>query len=147
MPNSLQIRAESHERLAKLIQLEAAAVIARWAQRAAEEQRAARRVHHDALLDHLPAFLAALAASLAAVEEDKTLQHRLPAFQHGEQRWHSGWSLPEVVRDYQILRTVVMEFLGEAFHHSLQLREVLAVNQAFDEAIAASVGMYVASRE
>jgi signal transduction histidine kinase len=147
MPQTRAIRAEPHERLAILIHRESLALVERWARRATDEDSAARRVHHQSLLDHLPAFLTAVAASLGAVEEDQTLQHRLPAFRHGEQRWQLGWSLPELVRDYQILRMVVLEFLDETFKRPLQIREILALNLAFDEAIAASVGTYVANRE
>jgi signal transduction histidine kinase len=42
---------------------------------------------------------------------------------------------------------VVLEFLDEALKRPLLLREILALNLAFDEAIAASVGMYVSNRE
>jgi signal transduction histidine kinase len=147
MPLSQTIRAEPHTRLAVVIHQEAATLVERWARLAVAEQQVACRVHHETLLNHLPAFLMALAASLGEVEEDKTVQHRLPAFQHGEQRWENGWSLPDVVRDYQILRMVVLEFLDETLQRPLQAREILALNLAFDEAIAASVGMYVANRE
>src|ERR1700676_3852770 len=113
MPQTRAIRSESHERLAILIHRDSLALVEQWARRAAEEEPTARRVHHETLLDHLPAFLTALAASLGEVDEDKTLQHRAPAFQHGEQRWQNGWSLPDLVRDYQILRMVVLEYLDE----------------------------------
>jgi signal transduction histidine kinase len=147
MPDSRAIRTERHERLAQLIRRDAAVVIDQWTRRAAEEQPAARRVHLDALLDHLPAFLAALADSLEEIEDDRAQQHRVPALRHGEQRWETGWSLPELVRDFQLLRTVVLEELDRALDRPLMLREVLALNLAFDEAIAASTGMYVASRD
>src|SRR5262249_55060623 len=106
-----------------------------------------RRVHGETLRDHLPAFLKVLADSLDTIDEDKAQQHRLPAFRHGEERWENGWSLPELVRDYQLLRTVLLEHLDQVFDRPLKLREVLVLNLAFDEAIAASAGMYVASRE
>src|SRR5258708_2532154 len=116
MSHSSVIRAESHVLVATVIQHAIAVLVERWARRATEEQQVARRVHHETLLNHLPAFLTALAASLGEVEEDKTLQHRAPAFQHGEQRWQNGWSLPDLVRDYQILRMVVLEYLDEGLN-------------------------------
>src|SRR5262249_11028176 len=69
------------------------------------------------------------------------------AVEHGEQRWEAGWSLPEVVRDYQILRLVIFDHLGQTLHRPLRYREMMAVGLALDEAITASVGMYVANRE
>jgi signal transduction histidine kinase/ActR/RegA family two-component response regulator len=71
----------------------------------------------------------------------------LPATVHGEQRWQTGWSLAEVVRDYQILRLVILDFLEENLSRPLGYREVLAIGLALDEAIAASVVMYVKGSE
>src|SRR5207249_2710456 len=130
-----------------LIQRDVGILIERWAHRAVAEQPEARRAHHAVLLDDLPNFLRALAQSLAEASPEKTNGHRSPASRHGAQRWQNGWSLTELIRDYQLLRTVTLEYLDEALEQPLRLREVLALNLAFDEAIAASVSMYVASRE
>jgi signal transduction histidine kinase/ActR/RegA family two-component response regulator len=70
----------------------------------------------------------------------------LPASRHGETRWEAGWSLPEVVRDYQILRLVILDFLEETLRRPMDGREILAIGLALDEAIAASVVMYVKGR-
>jgi signal transduction histidine kinase len=147
MLNAQAIRLERHQRVAELIRRDAALITERWTARARSEQPQQTHLRHDLLLDHLPAFLEGLAESLEATDEDIALRHQLPAFQHGEQRWDNGWSLPEVIRDYQILRTVLIEFLDEALKGHLRLREVLAVDQALDEAIAASVGMFMAHRD
>ncbi|HYT91942.1 MAG TPA: ATP-binding protein [Gemmataceae bacterium] len=147
MPHSRTIRLERHERIGQVIQSDVVVLVNRWSRRAVEEQPDARRVHHAVLLNQLPAFLWALGSSLSESAEDKVGKHQIPAIQHGEQRWESGWSLPELIRDYQLLRTVVIEYLGEVLDRPLLTREILAINLAFDESIAASVGMYVASRE
>jgi signal transduction histidine kinase len=145
--NSQQIRAERHPQIGIIIQRDAGCVIERWTQRAIAEQPNAKRVHHDDLLDQLRTFLLALGTSLADSDEAETLCHRLPAIEHGEQRWRTGWSLTEVVRDYQLLRLVLIEYLEEALQRPLSRREIMAVGLALDEAIAASVGMYVKYRE
>jgi signal transduction histidine kinase len=54
--------------------------------------------------------------------------------------------LSEVVRDYQILRYVMVEYLEEALDRPLQGREVMALGLALDEAISASVDAYVQNR-
>jgi signal transduction histidine kinase/ActR/RegA family two-component response regulator len=141
------IRAEPHVTVGELIQRDAAIVIERWARRAAEEQTQAKRVHHDALLDHLPTFLEALGRSLAESGAAETSQHRPAAGRHGAQRWETGWSLREVVRDYQILRLVLVQYLEESLNRPLTSREAMAVGLALDEAIAASVNAYVRERE
>jgi signal transduction histidine kinase len=74
-------------------------------------------------------------------------QHREPALRHGEQRWESGWSPTEVVRDYQLMRLVILEFLEQRLSRSLYCRELMAVGVFIDDAVAASVATYVASRD
>jgi PAS domain S-box-containing protein len=141
------IRSEEHREIGQLIQRDAGVLIERWRQRAVAEEPAARRAYQAALLDHLPTFLWTLGRSLAESQPIQTGHHCLLAASHGEQRWESGWSLPEVVRDYQILRLVILEYLEEALDRPLSAREAMAVGLALDEAITASVGTYVKNRE
>jgi signal transduction histidine kinase/ActR/RegA family two-component response regulator len=141
------IRAESHTEIGNLLESHAAIILERWSRRAAEEQPKAQRVHHTVLLDHFRDFLVTLGRSLAESKEPNTCQHCLPASSHGEQRWETGWSLPEAVRDYQILRLVIMDFLEETLDRPLGYREVLAIGLALDEAITASVVMFVKGRD
>ena len=109
-----QLRAESHAEIGEVIERDAGVIIARWADRAKAEQPTAARVHHDVLLDRLPVFLAKLGRSLAAVGDDSEQPLR-EAEEHGDRRWDAGWSITEVVRDYQILRAVLIVFLEEAW--------------------------------
>src|SRR6516164_9019135 len=107
------IRSESHTEIGNLIERNVSIIVDRWSRRAVQEQPHASRTHHAALIDHLREFLSKLGRSLAASQDPDTEEHRVPATAHGEQRWEAGWSLPEVVRDYQILRLVVLDFLEE----------------------------------
>ena len=70
-----------------------------------------------------------------------------PALQHGEQRWDTGWSLTEVVRDYQLMQLVILEYLEETLGRPLYCREMMAVGVFIDDAIAASIATYVAHRD
>ena len=133
------IRSEQHVEIGNLLLLNTGIIIERWVGRAAQEQPNARRVHRDVLQDHLTELLQKLGRSL--VECDETTQHVAPAAKHGEQRWEAGWSLSEVVQDYQILRLTVLEFLEEALDRSLRYREVLAIGLALDESISASISV------
>lgn len=142
-----EIRAEAHCEIGFLIQRDVGVLIERWSRRAVEEQPNATRVHHEALIDHLHDLLRALGRSLAESDETATSQHCLPAVVHGEQRWETGWSLTEVVRDYGILRLVLLDYLEEMLDGPPPPRAVMAIGLALDEAIAASVTMYVNSRD
>jgi hypothetical protein len=141
------IRSESHIEVGKLLQFNAETILKRWEERAIKEQPNAKRVHHAGLLNRLRELLITLGRTLVASEEPHNNQHCLPACNHGEQRWEVGWSLPEVVRDYQILRVVIMDSLQENLNRLLSYGEILAIGLALDEAIAASVVMYVKSRD
>jgi signal transduction histidine kinase/ActR/RegA family two-component response regulator len=140
------IRAEPHTEVGQLIQRDVGILLDRWTRRAVQEQPNARRVHHQALLDHMQDLLSALGRSLAE-SDDAAYLHILPASTHGEQRWETGWSLTEVVRDYQILRLVILDYLEEVLEASPGPRVMMAIGLALDEAIAASVSRYVKSRD
>jgi signal transduction histidine kinase len=141
------IRAEPHLEIGLLLQRDVEILVERWSRRAVEEQPKAKRVHHQALVDHFHEFLKALGRSLAESDDSATFQHCLPAGIHGEQRWETGWSLPEVVHDYGILRLVILDYLDEVLDAPVGLRALMAIGLALDEAIAASVTMYVNSRD
>ena len=139
------LRAETHSLIGDIIQRDVDLLIERWAARAKEEQPNAARVHHAALVDHLPNFLAKLGRSLSSASDQSDLLQR-EAEEHGDQRWDNGWSVAEVVRDYQILRVVMTEFLEQSLNGGLGPRESLVLNVAIDDAIAASVSAFVASQ-
>jgi len=139
------LRCETHVAIGDLIARDAHAIIARWTERAREEQPSATRVHHDVLIDHLPIFLKELGRSLASAGDDSS-ETRNQASEHGDQRWDNGWSVTEVVRDYQILRIVLVNHLENSLRRPLGSRESLVLNVFIDDAIAESVASFVASQ-
>lgn len=141
------LRSERHVQVGALIQRHADTIVALWCERSLLEQPGAKRLHHATLLDHLPHFLHELGHSLAATEDGDTTCHYRSAGAHGQQRWEVGWSLNEMVRDYQVLRIVLLEYLDEHLARPLRMREVMALGLALDEAIAASVDAFVRHRE
>ena len=52
-----------------------------------------------------------------------------------------------MIRDYQVLRLVIVGYLDEALSKPLQVREMMAIGLALDEAISASVLAYVGYQE
>jgi signal transduction histidine kinase/ActR/RegA family two-component response regulator len=140
------IRSERYAEIGAVIGRDAGVLLDRWARRATEEQPNAKRVHHDVLLDDLTGFLHELAEHLAS-DAPSDRRHCRSAREHGGQRWQTGWSLAEVVRDYRILRLVVLEHLDDTLDRPLRLRESQAVGLALDDAIEASVERYVLDRE
>ena len=122
---SAQLRAEPHNLIGAVIGRDAGIIVDKWARRAIDEQSVAKRVHHDVLLDHLPTFLWELGKGLADANPADSFRHCRPAGLHGDQRWETGWSIDEVVRDYQLLRIVVIEHF---IHDSVDRRAYHARN-------------------
>jgi signal transduction histidine kinase/CheY-like chemotaxis protein len=141
------LRSEQYVEVGRVIQRDMGALVERWARRAVREQPKAARAHHQALLDHLPRFLHTLGQCLAENTDPDAAPQCAAAGEHGAQRWQEGWSLPEVVRDYQILRLVIFEYLEETLDRPILFREALAVGLALDEAIGASVQAYIRQRD
>jgi len=141
------LRAERHVEIGRALRGRAQAFLDCWERRAAEEQPHAARVHEAVLRDHLLAFLKTLGQELAESGSPNDRPHCSCAADHGDQRWEAGWSLTEVVRDYQILRLVIFEQLEIELERSLLTREVQAIGLALDESIAASIAAYIEHRD
>jgi len=141
------IRAEPHREVGSVIQRDAALLVERWCRRAVQEQPNATRVYYETLRNQLPDFIRAMGRSLMRTGDSEAGERRDSAVEHGEQRWDSGWSLPELVQDYQILRLVILEYLEETLERPLRYREVMAVGVFIDDAVGASVAAFAASRD
>ena len=137
------LRSEQFLSIGLLIQQGAETLLARWCQQAVAEQPTAPRVHHAILQDQLRKLLTALGHGLVVCNDQDLPQHHLIALEHGEQRREAGWSLSEVVRDYQIMRLVILDYLDEQLDRPLTTREMMAIGLALDEASMASVDAYV----
>src|SRR5262249_31094413 len=136
------LRSENFAEVGQILQQDAGLLIQRWSVEAVKEQPNARRLHHQSLLDDLPRFLTELGRSLAEASERNSGKHCKPAVKHGEQRWEAGWSLGEVVRDYQLLRVVLIDHLEEKLDRPLHSHELMAIGLCLDDAIAASGDPY-----
>ena len=141
------LRAEAFTEIGQAIERSAGLLVERWCRRAIEEQPHAGRAHHKTLRDGLGPLLQKLGRGLAESNPDEQGNHHPQAYSHGQQRWEAGWQLDEVVRDYQILRLVVLEFLEDSLERPLGYREAMAVGLSLDEAISASVQTYVHFRD
>jgi signal transduction histidine kinase/CheY-like chemotaxis protein len=141
------IRAEPHVEIGMLIQRDGASIVERWVHRVMEEQPNAKRVHDEVLRDSVPKLLQAMGHALKTGGDPEPAYKAEAPQEHGEQRWDTGWSLTELVRDYQILRLVILEYLEEVLARPLRYREGMAVGVFIDDAVAASIVAYVTGRD
>ncbi|HSA55699.1 MAG TPA: HAMP domain-containing sensor histidine kinase [Gemmatimonadaceae bacterium] len=142
-----RIRSEPHVEIGSIILRDTPELVERWCVRAREEQPTAARLHRDVLRNRLSGFLGSMGQALLQAGEGDPQDHRESAMEHGEQRWETGWSLTELVRDYQILQVVVLEHLAQTLERPLGYREAMAVGVFIDDAIAASIAAYVVNRD
>jgi len=141
------IRSEPHHEIGSIISRNAEDLVERWCARALAEQPTASRVYLDVLRNELRQFLQAMGRVLLQAGERHPRLHSDQAKDHGEQRWDNGWSLTELVRDYQILQLVVLEHLESELDRPLRYREAMAVGVFINDAIASSIAAYVESRD
>lgn len=142
-----QLWSERLREIGALIEAHAESLVERWSERALIEQPTADDVFRAELRDQLPEWLRALGRALAHSSAYEAREHRVVALEHGQRRWHVGWKLSEVVRDYQILRLVILEFLDATLPQPLQTRECMAVGLGIDEAISESIAADVRHRD
>ncbi len=79
--------------------------------------------------------------------EDCKEERRWLSRSHGQERWKYGWRLDEVIRDYQLLRVVILDYLSRRLGRELATEEVLSVGMFLDDAIKDAVQTYVSYQE
>ena len=141
------IRSQRYEEIGTLIRSSAPEVIDIWMSAARREQDSAKSAHREELRNHLPLFLEQLGAELVSRGTQREQQRDAAARSHGEHRWEHGWQLDEVVRDYQLLRIVLIDHLDSTLSRKLNLEEIKAIGLLLDDAIEDAVVTYVRQQE
>jgi signal transduction histidine kinase len=121
-------------------------VIRAWEERVRQEMPAAEKVPTAVLVDTVPAFLDALADALSPdhPRELATEGTTIPR-EHGGERARFSFRLRDVMREYQILRDVLLElFRGEGLLQE-DVRERVTVS--LDRAMADACAEYVLATE
>lgn len=144
MTDTALIRSEPHVEIGAIIARDADALVERWCERALAEQPSSVRVHKEVLRNQLLPLLQRMGDGLRQSGDGEPREHRDEALEHGEQRWDSGWSITEVVRDYQLLHLTILEHLEARLERPLRYREIMAVSVFIKDAIAASIAAYAA---
>ncbi|MFL5274264.1 MAG: ATP-binding protein [Anaeromyxobacteraceae bacterium] len=136
--------------VARLLEVRKEELIDRWV-RAVERTIAGGGLTRAELVDHMPAFVDELASVLRSLEEapagagGPAASARIGAA-HGVQRYHAGASLPQIVREYGLLRDLVLGAAREA-GVTVSAAELAALLEAVDVAVAQAVSDFGAQRE
>jgi signal transduction histidine kinase len=133
-------------RLAEALRAHSNTVMDRWRERV-RGLDSARGLDLPTLNDHLPQWIAELAAAMDAVSRagDDQGQAETTPPAHGVQRFEDGFDIDEVVAEYNILRDCVHE-LAEESDLDLRGRARRELDKQFDDAIAGAVKSFAESQ-
>lgn len=128
---------------AALLRSLAPEVVEHWRALALEQVEAARKQSPEDLVDNLPTFLDRLAQVLASGWMAEDVERLFEASKaHAEQRTHlPGYTVPQVIREYGLLRQVLITGLRTAGH--LEHATFVMVHTALDHAIEQAADHFV----
>jgi signal transduction histidine kinase len=137
----------SASQLAEFLRTHRDAILERW-RAAVEERPASRGLSFDALIDHIPGLLDAIAqtgeANLAdgrARLDTETAEH------HALTRLAEGMDLSQVVIELAVLRDCILQIWDKERAPGAARPEVRFLNRSVDRAIAASIDRYTLARD
>lgn len=120
-------------------------ILERWAGLSRQSPRA-RTLTDEQLLDHLPRLLDRLASAVEAASEGRDTSVPVKeSHQHALHRLDTGFELPEITREYALLRRVIFDLMAAEAPH-LVIGGFDVVGNAIDESLSESVDYYVRIR-
>jgi PAS domain S-box-containing protein len=134
--------------LAETVTRDSDVIISHWIERARREQPDADDSRRTEMLDRLPDLVKAVGTALQEPHAPRSTEraHALGA-EHGVQRWVAGWRLEEVIRDYQILRHVIIEHLERAAGHPIPMIFIDEIGNLLDAAVTSAAVAFVRYQE
>ncbi|MES1183237.1 MAG: RsbRD N-terminal domain-containing protein, partial [Myxococcales bacterium] len=125
-------------------------ILARFVQEVERKDLPPPGLPSSVLVDHIPVFLEEIAQELSAGSEARmstdAVDVTTTARQHGEQRWNVGYDVEAVVREYGVLRRVILQ-TARAAGTPLSTDEVDTLASYLNAGVGAAIGEYVRSRE
>jgi signal transduction histidine kinase len=118
-------------------------ILERFCNRAQESLASARREPHPVIIDTLPAFITRVAMALRGLHDiEFASESSNIARQHGNERARfTGYSLTELLKEYQFLREILMDVLRAESHPTDA--EWKIVHRSVDEAMAEAADAFV----
>ena len=126
-------------------------ILERFCDRAQQSLASARREPHPVIIDTLPAFITRVAMALRGLHDiEFASESSNIARQHGNERARfTGYSLPELLKEYQFLREILMDVLRAESHPTEVEWKIVhrSVDEAMSEAADAFVEVHDSLRE
>ena len=135
------IHAERYPRISEVIHNGIESIVREWLRRSRADQPGTCDTVADEALGRIRGFLQSLARQLVSTDSTALLPQRRATWL-GELRWKQGEDISQVVRDYQILRLVLLVYLDKELDPPLTRDESMALSLNIDEAIDAAISAY-----
>ncbi len=135
---------EEFRALGQILERDAELIMARWFERASEEQVHSAAGQREVAKVELLEMLVSLGQQLYMQSNHAMETAGQIARDHGEQRFEIGWNIVDLVQDYEILHRVALEHLGKVLEARLTYRQATMLVTIFDGAIAQAVKAYSA---
>src|SRR5262245_43183609 len=137
----------SPSQLADFLRLHRDAILERW-RAAVEDRPASQGLSLEALVDHIPALLDAIADTGEAHVVDNTSRlDTETAERHALERLEEGLDLSQVVVELAVLRDCILQTWDRERAPGAARPEVRFLNRSVDRAIAASIDRYTSARD
>jgi hypothetical protein len=120
-----------------------------WMERV-QREHAPGPLSEPELADHIPDFLREVIAALRREEEGVAPKtHRVGplGWEHGDQRFRTGFDLGSMVREYGALHDCILNLVEEGGHTLIRVEEVRVLLQCFNRAVAEAVAHFARMRE
>ena len=95
------------------------------------------------LRDGLPGTFSMMADALASASPTPTRNFLSDSQDHGVCRYHQSFNLREVLVEYSLIRSIVVEEVGTALNRPLRLEEIVTLNVGIDAAARRAVTAFV----
>ena len=106
----------------------------------------ARELSDAAIVDHLPSILSGIAAQVGAAPMDVDAAAASPE-DHAADRLRRGFDLDQIVTEYGLLRQSILDLWEAHVGPSLDLRELRALDRAFEETLRRAIRRQASIRE
>lgn len=120
----------------QIIEENADRIIERFAGAVCEAELPSRNMSHAEIVDKLGRFLAVMAATIKAGRRDDARASIDAATEHGRQRWHEGYDLKSVVREYGLIRQIVLEVLEANSDEPRTMQELEGLTRFLQASVA-----------
>lgn len=129
---------QPHPKVAAILRDHADLILDRWAAEVRSTLPSADELTMKQLRDDLPELMKYITHRLAKADlvSQESLDKASP--KHGVARFDQNYKLEELLVEYQVLRKILLEHLASAFERSLDIEEVMAINDAIDTAVQLS---------